>query len=237
MGSASAIKNGILLLLVALVGLLSIIAAIWLSEACDHPSLKTLINETSAGSCFEFWLYRYQTLVTGVAALLAAWLTVWAMQRQTRQARADQADKVLADYTVALGTIIQRYQAVTPVGSHETMQQAERRLRDLDLAAEDPRIQAGMIDSILGGDRRMLALFVNCCRMAARARLYGQQNDLLQHGNLVWPLYIALGDSLSRRRSLLREGQPVSALYSFATIDEREMQRAFVERRIPRLRT
>ena len=44
--------------------------ALW--QSCQSGSWKLVVGQASSSSCVEFWLNRYQTLLTGLAALLAA---------------------------------------------------------------------------------------------------------------------------------------------------------------------
>ena len=49
--------------------------ALW--QSCQSGSWKQLVGQATSSSCVEFWLNRHQTLLAGLAALLAAW--IWAL--------------------------------------------------------------------------------------------------------------------------------------------------------------
>ena len=61
--------------------------ALW--QSCQSGSWKLVVGQATSSSCVEFWLNRYQTLLAGLAALLAAWVTVTAIRHQTQTARVD----------------------------------------------------------------------------------------------------------------------------------------------------
>lgn len=221
-------------LAVAVLAVLAIGVAVWLMESCYNANWRTIINQGSGGSCFEFWVNRYQTLLTGLAALIAALITVGAMHRHAETARADEAERALTRYAVAILEVMDKHEEATPARGNETRQDAEKRLQALYAAAADATVRSAMIDSVLGRDQAMVAMFVNCCRMSAAARVYGQPEDR-RHQNMIWPLYTALSDGINQRRARLREGARVSDLYTLSTIDQTEVRRAFVEERMPEL--
>jgi hypothetical protein len=203
--------------------------ALW--QSCQSGSWKLLVGQASSASCVEFWLNRYQTLLTGLAALLAAWITINAIRHQTETARVDDAERALNQYAVALLEVMQKYEAVPVALSHETRQDAERRFQALNDATDAPTIRTAMIDSVVGGDQPMIAQFLNCCRFAAASRVNARVER--RYSNMVWPLYAALCDGLNRRKALLRNGTGVTALYDLSTINPKEVQQAFVEEREP----
>src|SRR4249919_3861931 len=74
--------------------------ALW--QSCQSGSWKLLVGQASSSSCPEFWLNRYQALLTGLAELLAAWITVNAIRHQTETTRVEEAERALNQYAVAL---------------------------------------------------------------------------------------------------------------------------------------
>jgi hypothetical protein len=74
-----------------LVGLfLTAIVIVWAwstakSGLCDLAFQTASQEQTSVPSCLEFWLNRYQTLITGFIALAAAIMTVVMVRQQIRQ--------------------------------------------------------------------------------------------------------------------------------------------------------
>jgi hypothetical protein len=203
--------------------------ALW--QSCQSGSWKPLVGQASSSSCVEFWLNRYQTLLAGLAALWAAWITVNAIRHQTETARIDEAERALNHYAVALLEVMQKYEAVPVALSHETRQDAGRRFQALIDATDAPTIRTAMIDSVIGGDQPMIAQFLNCCRFAAASRVNARVER--RYSNMVWPLYAALCAGFNRRKALLRNGTGVTALYDLSTINPNEVQRAFVEEREP----
>jgi hypothetical protein len=99
--------------------------ALW--QSCQTGSWKLLVEQRPSRSCIEFWLNRYQALLTGLAALLAAWITVRALQKQTEIARVDEAERALNQYAVALLEVMQKYEAVPVALTPEIRQDAEKR--------------------------------------------------------------------------------------------------------------
>ena len=67
-------------LVVIAIGVLVITMGDALWQSCQSGSWKQLVGQASSSSCVEFWLNRYQTLLAGLAALLAAWITVNAIR-------------------------------------------------------------------------------------------------------------------------------------------------------------
>jgi hypothetical protein len=218
-------------LVVIAIGVLVITLGDALWQSCQSGSWKQLVGQASSSSCVEFWLNRYQTLLAGLAALLAAWITINAIRHQTETARVDEAERALNEYAVAILEVMQKYEAVPVALSHETRQDAERRFQALNEATDAPTIRTAMIDSVIGGDQPMIAQFLNCCRFAAASRVNARVER--RYSNLVWPLYAALCDGINRRKALLRNGTGVTALYVLSTINPKEVQRAFVEEREP----
>ena|SRR6516165_2191280 len=203
--------------------------ALW--QSCQSGSWKSLVVPESSSSCLEFWLNRYQTLLTGLVALVAAWITVNAIRHRTDAARVDEAERALNQYAVALLEVMQKYEAVPVALSHETRQDAERRFQALSDATNAPTIRTAIIDSVIGGDQPMIAQFLNCCRFAAAGRVNARVER--RYSNMVWPLYAALCGGINRRKALLRNGTGVTALYGLSTINPKEVQRAFIEEREP----
>jgi len=218
-------------LVVVAIGVLVITVGDALWQSCQSGSWKQLVGQASSSSCVEFWLNRYQTLLAGLAALLAAWITVNAIRNQTETARVDEAERALNEYAVAILEVMRKYEAVPVALSHETRQDAERRFQALNEATDTPTIRTAMIDSVIGGDQPMIAQFLNCCRFAAASRVNARVER--RYSNLAWPLYAALCDGINRRKALLRNGAGATALYVLSTINPKEVQRAFVEEREP----
>ena len=99
-------------LVVIAIGVLVITVGDALWQSCQSGSWKQLVGQASSSSCVEFWLNRYQTLLAGLAALLAAWITVNAIRHQTETARVDEAERALNEYAVAILEVMQKYEAV-----------------------------------------------------------------------------------------------------------------------------
>ena len=67
--------------------------ALW--QSCQSGSWKLLVGQANSSSCVEFWLNRYQALLAGLAALMAAWITVNAIRHQTETTRVEEAERAL----------------------------------------------------------------------------------------------------------------------------------------------
>jgi hypothetical protein len=197
---------------------------------CNGPLILNAINSGSAANCAEFWLNRYQTLIAGTAALLGALITVKTMMRQTEMGRADDADRRLARYA---GAIINLMQRETEAVSTESDEEDAALMRAVNIASDDPAIREAMIDGAMGEDTKMVAFFVNACRQSALAKVYNHPDP--QHENIVWPLYNAITDGILKRQSMLRSGQKLSDLHVLSTINQAEVQNAFIEGRMPLL--
>jgi hypothetical protein len=137
-------------LIVIAIGALIITIGDALWQSCQSGSWK-LLDQASSTSCVESWLNRYQTLLAGLAALLAAWITVNAIRHQTETTRVDEAERALNQYAAALLEVMQKYEAVPVALSHETRQDAERLFQALNDATDAPTIRTAMIDSVVGG--------------------------------------------------------------------------------------
>lgn len=213
------------------IGALIIVVGNALWESCQSGSWKQLVGLPPSSSCIEFWLNRYQTLLAGLAALAAARITVNALRNHMQIARAEEAERALNLYAVALLEVMQKYEAVPIALSQDVRQEAERRYGALEDATDAPTIRTALIDSVIGGDQPMLAQFLNCCRFAAAGRVNARVER--RYTNLVWPLYAALCDGFNRRKAMLRNGVEVTALYGLTTINPTEVHRAFIEEREP----
>ena len=179
------------------------------------------------------WVYNYQSLLTGISALVAALITVHVMRQHADAARADEADGALTRYAIAIINVMEKCQAATPPAADETLEDAIARFREFQATSDDPILRAAMMDGVLGDDRRMVALFVQSCRFSALGRVYGREDE--RHANMVWPLYIALTEAITSRQSLLRSGLRVTKLRSMSLINHEESAAAFVEGRAPRI--
>jgi len=75
-----------------LVGIfLATIVVVWAwstarSGLCELATELSVLDQKRVISCLEFWLNRYQTLLTGIFALAGAFATVWAVLVQVRHA-------------------------------------------------------------------------------------------------------------------------------------------------------
>lgn len=192
---------------------------------------ENAVAKGDALNVFEFWFNRYQTFIGGALALLAAFLTVRAMGRQTEVGRCDDAARTLTRYGIALLETMQKYEEARPPTEHEAMAVAEQRLRDFQRVAEDATLRSAMADSLMGKDQPMIAFFINSARFAANGKVYGHREQ--QHENMVWPLYVALTDSIRQRKTKLLNDGRISGLYNMGTVDQIEVGRAFVEQRMP----
>ena len=193
------------------------------------------LESAGAVSWPDYWLNRYQTLIAGIAALVVAGITIRVMRRQIETARADEADRALTRYAIAILDVMQKYEEATPASGDETLEDAQKRLSALRDATDEPTMKAAMMDTVLGLDQPVIAMFVNNCRFSAVARVHDRA-DQMRHTNMVWPLYIALTNGITRRKALLRDGARVSELYTLSTIDQDECRRTFVEGRPPLFR-
>jgi hypothetical protein len=203
----------------------------WLIQSCDAPLWLKLI-EAGGGSCAEFWLNRYQTLIGGGAALAGAWITIRAMYRQSETLRSDEADRRLSRYAAALLSVMEKHENAKPIPDGEPTAEGEAYLRDLNATTDGDARQA-MTDGIMGPDKSMVALFINSCRFSAIAKVFGRPDN--RHTNMTWPLYMALTNGITVRQAMLLKGAKISDLYDLSTIDHKEVQRAFVANEMPEI--
>jgi hypothetical protein len=189
----------------------------------------TPCETTGAVSWLDYWLNRYQTLLTGLAAIATAWVTFRVMRYQIDATRADEADRALASYAVALTDVMDKYLAA--VGEHENRKGAEEALRALKNATDDPTIRTALIDPAFGKDQGIISMFLHACKMYAAAQ--HQSFVDLPNRNAIWPLYDALRSSITRRRALLRKVGKASSLYGLATIDRVKLQEALAKGEAP----
>lgn len=88
--------------LTALGAVIVIWTSLWLDQACDVPGrrlvMKAIGGQGGGGGvgCFEFWLYRYQTLVAAITALVAALITVGAARKQLGEMRRQSAQQAFS---------------------------------------------------------------------------------------------------------------------------------------------
>lgn len=64
----------------------AVLAGLWLNiEPFACPVPHGLLGQPGDAPCLEFWLSRYQTLITGAAAIVAAWLATRPVYAQLRE--------------------------------------------------------------------------------------------------------------------------------------------------------
>jgi hypothetical protein len=154
------------------------------------------------------------------------------MQRHTETLRSDEAERRLSLYASALLSIMEKHENAKPPPSGASMAEAEAALRDLQTTTDGDARQA-MMDGIMGLDQSMVARFIQTCRFSAVGKVYDRPDT--RHTNMVWPLYLALTNGITRRKAMLLDGAKVSDLYLLSTIDHDEFARAFAENRIPKI--
>jgi hypothetical protein len=177
----------------------------------------------------EFWINRYQQLIAAVIALVAAVITVYEMRRQAEVARRDVAERALTRHNMAILGVMDRYTQVFITDDEQEMQKRLQAFRD---ATDDVNVRSVMADSLLGKDQPMVAFFLNSARFAALAKAFDNPEHE-QHQNMVWPLYTAITNGINERKRRLLEGASVSSLYELGTINQAEVQKAFLENRMP----
>jgi hypothetical protein len=76
----------------------------WAYRTCHVPVGRAAIKATNSIGCFEFWLNRYQQLIAGILALVAAGVAAWLVWRQLRVmdvSRAVQVQEIAAKRMLA----------------------------------------------------------------------------------------------------------------------------------------
>jgi hypothetical protein len=73
------------IIVVAAIAVLSLL--IWSANRCNLPA----IQEAAAAGCVEFWINRYQTLLSGLLAIMAAAIAATPVFRQLRESRRQSA--------------------------------------------------------------------------------------------------------------------------------------------------
>lgn len=68
---------------------------------CVAGKIISIAPDKIEFGCFEFWLNRYQTLLAGIAALVAASASVFYLRRQIAQADQHRQDQILRDRAAA----------------------------------------------------------------------------------------------------------------------------------------
>src|SRR5665809_23051 len=105
------------------------LVVMWMAVAALRDATPSLEN-AGAVSWADYWLNRYQTLMTGVAALLAAGIAVAVTWRQGERARADEAERALNQYAVALLNVMNKHENASPPAADEKFEDALKRLED-----------------------------------------------------------------------------------------------------------
>jgi hypothetical protein len=66
---------------------------------CSAPAVhKAIITDTAAANCFDFWINRYQTLLTGILSVTAAFVAGFLLWRQISEARRQSAATLYVIY-------------------------------------------------------------------------------------------------------------------------------------------
>jgi hypothetical protein len=203
-----------------MIGIAAILAILAWFVPWAHEKCLTLPATTLVSGCAEYWFHRYQTLIAGLVALLAGLVVIHDIRCHTEASRADQAERMLTGLADAIVDIMQKYEAVfalepDPSNDRELLQK-------LEAATDRSEIKSGLIDSLMGQDAAMLALYVNHCRFSATRRM-SRREDQMSDNKIIWPLYAELIDSINQRKAELRNGTRVSTLYDMSLIDRTRM--------------
>ena len=202
----------------------------WLQQTCTQPLVLTAVEGRAAAGCAEFWLNRYQTLIAAILAIAGAWLTIQAMRRQTDAQRGDAADQRLSRYATTFNKMMIALDQVEEANMHKS---ASEMLRPFDEASDHPILSEALTDGIFGTDTEMIGWFLNNASTFAYSTAHGTNDDGAAH--VVFPLFIAISESITMRQELLRRGRSVEDLYVLGLIDTKEVYAAYEERRPPRL--
>lgn len=183
---------------------------------------STNIPDLSGMARIEFLLNRYQTLIAGIFAIIAARMTVATIREQIKVQRQqietqqrDAADQRLTQYAVILRQFYDAWQAVRSAHSEYRDRARETltgfRARELLFAA--------MVDPLMGRDKNLVALLLH--RIEMDALKAGDSGDG-RPDQMIWVLFIELTNGIETRRTLLQEGADVSSLHSIALVDEKK---------------
>ncbi|MFC5392843.1 hypothetical protein [Bosea vestrisii] len=119
---------------------------------CDAAKIKSMAPDKIEFGCFEFWLNRYQTMLAGAAALVAATASVFYLRRQIAQADQHKQDQLLRDRAAA--------RTVLPLALSTICEYASQSVRSLyarfnGQAAEMPPIPTIALDQLVATVRTL----------------------------------------------------------------------------------
>jgi Tfp pilus assembly protein PilN len=119
---------------------------------CDAAKIKSMAPDKIEFGCFEFWLNRYQTLLAGIAALLAASASVFYLRKQIGQAEQHRQDQLLRDRAAA--------RTVLPLALSTICEYANRSVQSLNEryaggSAELPPIPMDALDQLVATVRTL----------------------------------------------------------------------------------
>jgi hypothetical protein len=119
---------------------------------CDAAKIKSMAPDKIEFGCFEFWLNRYQTLLAGIAALLAASASVFYLRKQIGQTEQHRQDQVLRDRAAA--------RTVLPLALSTICEYASRSIQSLNeryagRPAELPPIPMAALDQLVATVRTL----------------------------------------------------------------------------------
>jgi hypothetical protein len=183
----------------------------------------------------------WQTLVGVLVAIGVAWLTISAGRNATEQARRDQADARLNQYAILVRRTMEAYERAmsrlmnAEPDSRDSEVSTQRRANEAIALARSADASAALVDGILGGDQQFFAGFFDSVVIAASRRALGESDDW--RSEIVFPLFMAITNSIVRRKAMLHDGAHIAELYVLTTVDADEWQAAFLERRAPRFQS
>ena len=119
----------VILVIIGLLGLL-------MAAGCDSGTYPSKMESGGPFSCAEFWLNRYQTLIGGMATLLAAWVAFAAISSQMAQTEHLENKRLSQEAFAA--------RSVLPFALDSITDYAELALRELDRHREDPRSELNL---------------------------------------------------------------------------------------------
>ena len=73
----------------------------WAPHACDLKIVPAEIKDSNAFVCFEFWLNRYQTMLSGLLALIAGSFAYFAARSQIKSAESLEENRRQAEEVAA----------------------------------------------------------------------------------------------------------------------------------------
>jgi hypothetical protein len=123
------------------------LSLIWGVDACSGQKVQDSILASGRIGCMEYWLERYQTLIAGILALIAAGITLIFTQRQLREARLVSSLELLRHLREEEATLRHLIPTIRENKSYDELRHIAR-VKNLSKSGDAEKAMTSFLDSL-----------------------------------------------------------------------------------------